>query len=106
MDVNAIERSRYRRDRDCRCDTCRPSSTLFDLPHEKPRMRAATPAARYARYTPRRRVLCDDCVKDIHVRGIAVAPPPRGVRWKRTDADGTQNLCEQHKDRRQETERA
>lgn len=47
--------------------------------------------------------LCTDCVADIHVRGVAVAPPPMPQRWQYRRGALTLHLCEVHKNRRLET---
>lgn len=86
---------------DCRCPHC--TGTLFHLPEPGHGQRnGKTPKARYARFKPKTRILCDDCVSDIHQRGIAVAPLPQAVRWRRSDADGVTHLCQHHKDIRTE----
>lgn len=80
---------------------------LFELPEQRrppPRMATKPGAARYTRYRPRVRQLCGDCIRLIHVLGVAAAPLPRGVRWRRTAADGVEYLCEIHKDERMECE--
>ena len=72
-----------------------------------PRPRMATPpgAARYVR-RPRGGQWCDDCVRDIHLRGLAYADPVRRATWARVRAgERTDLLCEIHKNRRQELER-
>lgn len=94
---------RYSRQRDCRCAHC-VEPTLFPVAQEPARMAARPAVARYTRVTPKTRTLCHDCIRDIHERGVAVAPPPRVVRWRRATADGSQFLCEQHKNARQENE--
>lgn len=63
-----------------------------------------TPGVRYARYKPKVHTVCGDCIADIHQLGVAVAPLPRPVRWRRSDADGALPLCEAHKEHRQEVE--
>lgn len=72
--------------------------------HYRPQLTAAAVKPKYAKYLPKVRTLCDDCIQDIHVQGFAVAPPPRPVRWRRTDANGSIRLCEKHKESRQENE--
>lgn len=97
----------YNRQRDCWCASCvqQAQMALFGPPDKPaPHMAAKPAAATYARVTPRTRVLCHDCVRDIHERGTDVAPPPRAVRWRRRHGNETQMLCEQHKDARQENE--
>lgn len=88
---------------ECRCPQC--TGTLFHLPEpgrsQKP---LKTPHARYTRFKPKVRILCDDCIADIHQRGVAVAPLPQPVRWRRTDAAGITHLCQRHKDIRTEQE--
>ncbi len=75
---------------------------LFDLPAERrppPRM-AASPAAgryRFARYKPRIRTLCAQCIRLIHALGPSVAPLPQPVRWRVTRGPLTEDYCEQHK---------
>lgn len=77
------------------------------FPIDPPRKTAReTTVARYARCRPRGRTHCGDCTLAIHQQGIAVAPFPRSVRWRRTCLDGEITyLCEQHKDERQENEK-
>jgi hypothetical protein len=79
----------------CNCPDCTGTLFPFHVPSTAPK---TSPVAKYTRYTPRRRVLCDDCVRDIHERGAAVAPLPAGVRWRRSvpGAD-PMHLCERHK---------
>lgn len=61
----------------------------------KPRNPAA---AKYVKHSPRRRTLCDECIRDIHERGWNVAPPALTVRWKATDDTGHVDLlCDLHK---------
>ncbi len=76
---------------------------LFDLPDaERPAPRMAAPSrVVYARYRPAQRELCGDCIRDIHARGIAVAPPPMSARWRRSDGGPIAlHLCERHKNER------
>lgn len=76
---------------------------LFDHPappKPKPRMAAKPAAPKYARYRLTRRTLCDDCVKLIHLLGVAIAPYPRTVRWRRTHDGGVALLCDAHKEER------
>jgi hypothetical protein len=82
---------------------------LFPVPSGRvrvPKARKATGTrAKYARIRPRKRTLCDDCVRDIHVRGVAVAPLPQPVRWRRVTTDGEITLlCEAHRRAHMETE--
>ena len=59
--------------------------------------------ATYTKHSPKRRTLCDDCIRDIHERGWLVAPPALTVRWKVTVVGGlfgtghTDLLCDPHK---------
>lgn len=78
--------------------------TLFSLPGEDPPPRMSVPpkAAVFARYRPRTRQLCFDCVADIHARGQAVAPLPASVRWRALIGSANYLLCERHKVHRQE----
>lgn len=88
---------------ECHSRCC--TGMLFHLPEpaaqRKPR---ETPLARYTRYTPRTRSLCEDCITEIHRLGVAVAPLPRPVRWRRSAPSGVTHLCEHHKDIRTEQE--
>lgn len=88
---------------ECNCPCC--TGMLFHVaqppPTRKPRQ---TDAARYARYKPKVRSLCDDCIAEIHRLGVAVAPLPSPVRWRRTSPEGVTHLCERHKDQRTEQE--
>ncbi len=78
---------------------------LFPSPYAPvPRARRKpSPAVKYTRYQPKRRTLCDDCVRDIHERGVAVAPLPQTVRWRRTGPDNAVALlCDRHRRERGE----
>jgi hypothetical protein len=83
---------------------------LFDVPDEqrRPGRRAASPRttarASYTKFMPKLHRLCDDCVRDIHTRGVAAAPFPAGVRWRRTHEGVTDLLCNRHKDLRVSTD--
>jgi len=55
-------------------------------PYRKP-VRKSTRVS-YVAINPRQRTLCHDCIAAIHHLGVAVAPPPRQVRYRRTDIDG------------------
>lgn len=81
---------------------------LFKLPPRQnrraPKMAAAPPAVRYARYRPIHRVICGDCIRDIHARGVDVAPFPKSARWRRTHGTDVDHLCEDHKRLRQDGE--
>jgi len=62
------------------------------------RRRQNVDTVHYTKYKPRRRTLCNDCVRDIHERGIALAPYPGVVSWRRVSADGVIDLlCDRHK---------
>lgn len=81
---------------------------LFTDPGPPPlaprRMTSPPQAARYARFKPRTRTLCDDCTAEIHRLGVALAPYPNRAAWRRTDVDGTVRLiCHRHRDERRET---
>lgn len=66
----------------------------------------AAEAVRYQRYRPRRRTLCDDCIRDIHERGVQVAPLPQAAAWRRITGGGTVDvLCDPHRRARIEVER-
>lgn len=73
----------------------------FDVqppPPTTPKQKPLKPGeARLVRFKPRRRTLCDDCIRDIHERGITIAPPPLTVQWKRVTKNATDLICEQHK---------
>lgn len=81
---------------------CDDQLPLFPLPNDVsvPRMRPkprSPDRARYAKARLKRRTLCDDCVRDIHERGPAVAPLPRAVSWRRVDPAGRIDLlCDAH----------
>lgn len=86
----------------CSCQDC--TGTLFPV-HAPDRKEKHSPVARYSRYTPRTRTLCDDCIRDIHARGVQVAPLPAGVRWRRSvTGEAPMHLCERHKTERHERE--
>ncbi len=78
---------------------------LFDRPPgaPPPKLRKAIPpdTARYQRFSPRYRTLCDDCTRDIDRRGVTMAPLPTGAAWKRITSDGTEVLCDRHRRERQ-----
>lgn len=79
----------------------RDQPPLFDLP-SRPPVRVPKPSANpgkaaYTRSHPRVRTMCDDCIEDIHRRGVAVAPFPQVVRWRRRAGDDVKQLCEKHK---------
>lgn len=44
--------------------------------------------------------LCEWCCRLIHDFGQAGAPYPRLARWRVSTPDGTERLCEGHKDER------
>jgi hypothetical protein len=73
----------------------------------KPRRRPIEPdAARYQRFKPKRRTLCMDCIRDIHERGIAVAPLPQVASWRRVTGNGDVDLlCDKHRRVRSEAGR-
>jgi hypothetical protein len=80
---------------------------LFSLPprpgnRRAPKLATASAAARYTRYRPTRRVICDDCIRDIHARGVDVAPYPKSARWRRTCGADIDHLCDPHKQSRQD----
>lgn len=78
---------------------------LFEMPSLliRRRRRATPDGPRYARYKPVTRWLCDDCVATIHALGVAEAPLPRPVRWRRTQRDHpAMHLCDRHKGAREE----
>jgi hypothetical protein len=59
-------------------------------------------SVKYAKYKPKRRTLCTDCIRDIHERGQAVAPLPQVVMWKRVTGNGDVDLlCDKHRHIRQ-----
>lgn len=62
-------------------------------------------AVKYQRVQPKRRTLCADCIRDIHNRGVAVAPFPGAVRWRRIEAGRIDLLCERCKTTRVEAGR-
>ena len=85
---------------------CRPETNgqipAFDVqlppPPRTPKPELGRPERiRYTRFKPRVRTLCHDCVRDIHERGIHIAPPPLTVSWKRLSSHGEDLICEQHK---------
>lgn len=88
----------------CICDFDGDQLSLIHLPCVHRAKRKPTPGIRYAKVKPKTHQVCGDCVRDIHARGVAVAPYPRPVRWRRTDPDGPMLLCEQHCQARQEAE--
>jgi hypothetical protein len=70
-----------------------------------PRQVAAQTAIRYSKIKPPgRRILCDDCCREIHRLGQAVAPYPSHATWRRTGPDGAQVLCQRHKTARHDDE--
>lgn len=73
----------------------------FDVPlpppPRGPKPRNNRGQVRYVKFKPRVRTLCHDCVRDIHERGIHIAPPPLTVSWKRHFLDDVDLICEQHK---------
>jgi hypothetical protein len=69
------------------------------MPQPPPRRpKVKVPGTVVARIRSQR--LCDDCCKDIHVRGQAVAPYPRLARWRISTADSLTRVCERHKEER------
>lgn len=60
------------------------------------------PGVRVSRYRPTKRLLCAECVAQIHLLGVAHAPPPMPVRWQVTEGSLTRHLCETHKNERLE----
>jgi hypothetical protein len=78
---------------------------LFPDPQvPKPRMATGSKAARYARRRPDS-AWCDDCIRAVHVRGLAYADPVRKATWLRVTAAGSLRLCEIHKNERMGDER-
>lgn len=79
---------------------------LFEMDPGGPRHRrgrAGSSKVRYQRFKPRTRWLCDDCVRAIHELGVAEAPLPRPVRWRRVDEnDNSMLLCDKHKHNRED----
>jgi hypothetical protein len=58
----------------------------------------------FRKYRSRTRTLCDQCIKDIHERGIAVAPLPQPVMWKHATGNIVELLCDRHcRERKGET---
>jgi hypothetical protein len=77
---------------------------LFDLPAGTPRPvpKVVAPQQKpvtFSRFKPVTRVLCDDCVRLIHERGVADAPFPISARWRCSTGD---RLCDPHKQARHE----
>jgi len=91
--------------KDCGCHT-EGQLPLFPAAEPPPKRKLKpTPGIRYAKFTPKTRMLCDDCVAAIHRLGVAAAPLPRPVRWRRNETDQpTLRLCEPHKEERQDAE--
>lgn len=75
---------------------------LPGMPADPPAGTSPPAGVHLTRYSPRERTLCSDCIADIHHRGAAVAPPPRGVRWRFCVGALTLHLCEIHKNQRLE----
>jgi hypothetical protein len=74
-------------------------------PERVPRMRTPSKAARYARHYGAQR-WCDQCIRDIQLKGFRYADPVRPARWVRVrSGEGTTYLCEIHKSERQGSER-
>lgn len=72
-------------------------SPLPGMPELPPVMRKAPkPGLRFTRVRGNR--LCERCCRDIHERGVGVAPLPRVARWQVTsDGGAVERLCEGHK---------
>lgn len=72
---------------------------LFPLPERPPPRMSPGAGTRYrfARYKPRTRVLCAECIRLIHALGANVAPHPSPVRWRVRRDEEVIDLCEQHK---------
>lgn len=64
----------------------------------------APAGVRYTSYRPKQRVLCDDCIQEIHDKNPDRAPYPRGARYRRRQGDQTQVLCTQHRMAREDKE--
>lgn len=73
--------------------------TLPGVPEPPPRIRKAVPPGVRATRVKQGR-LCERCCRLIHEHGQAVAPYPRGARWRVTTPDGVERLCDAHKDER------
>lgn len=76
---------------------------LFSLPNGAvaPKMRPKPQklsGVKYSKCRPARRTLCHDCIRDIHTRGVAIAPLPRAVMWRRVDVESGEVdlLCDNH----------
>lgn len=44
----------------------------------------------------RRHIICDICIKVIHTRGVAEAPPANPASWCRRGPNDTQFICNAH----------
>lgn len=85
----------------CCCDHDGDQLSLLHFP-TPPKTAAPTTGGRWTKYHPKTHQLCDDCTATIHHLGMTAAPPPRPVRWRHSNTEGTALLCEQHKNQRQE----
>lgn len=88
----------------CLCDSDGDQLSLVCLPCAPKPVRKPAPGVRYTKYAPKTRQLCADCITEIHRLGVAAAPLPRPVRWRRTTDEGSTQLCEIHRIQRQEQE--
>lgn len=73
------------------------SAPLPGMPEPPPKKPKAPqrPGVRATRIRVQR--LCEQCCHDIHRLGAAVAPYPRGARWRVVENEVAQRLCEAHK---------
>lgn len=76
------------------------SEPLPGMPEPPPRTpkKARKPGVQAVR--TRSTKLCEQCCEDIYRFGQAVAPLPRVARWRVSDGETVQRLCEGHKVRR------
>lgn len=70
---------------------------LPGMPEDPPEGTSPPSGVHVRRYRPALRALCSDCVREIHTRGVAVAPVPMSVRWQVSKGPLTLHLCENHK---------
>lgn len=79
---------------------CAGQAELFNIEPAKPRLATAPAKPRFTKFQGTR-VLCDDCVRAIHRLGVAVAPYPRGARYRVTMPGGdVARVCDAHRQQR------
>lgn len=78
---------------------------LPEMPPDPPASTSPPVGVHVARFKPRTRQLCSDCVALIHAVGVGGAPYPSSPRWQVCIGALVLHLCEEHKTKRVEAHR-